>query len=242
VGDPVGADHAGVADVDHPGVGDVERDPKRHQECGPDRQPGDRRGRTQSLGAAEPDPQHAAEEIDERRIDERHRQPDVPRIERDLADPEREQHQQVEVDDSPPSPEVEQREEEDQRQRDPDVGGVQRVAELLRVAASHLPGDLVAGPGFADLAAAIVHEDLYDLLVAGEVADLPYERGLGLDTGLEATARGRLFGDLGRAVGDFDRLPRREVVCPGLLGEGSVEHRHGDRAGSALALRGDNRG
>ena len=54
------------------------------------------------------------------------------------------------MDHPPLAAEVEQAEEEDRRQRDPDVGGVQLVAELVRVAARHLPGDLITGPGLGD--------------------------------------------------------------------------------------------
>ena len=52
VGDPVGADHAGVADVDRAGVGDVEADPEADQEEGGDQQPGGRPDRPQPLAPA----------------------------------------------------------------------------------------------------------------------------------------------------------------------------------------------
>ena len=59
-------------------------------------------------------------------------------------------------------PPVEQPEEEDQRQRQPDIGRVELVAESARVAARHLPGHLVAGPGLAHRRGRVVDEHLGD--------------------------------------------------------------------------------
>ena len=175
-----------------------------------ERQPPGAQGRAQARAAAEAEPQHAAEQIDQRRIGERDRDPDLALVEVQLRDPEREQHQQVEVDDPQRAPEVEQAEEEHQRHRDPDVGRVQDVAELALVAAGHRPRDLVAGPRLADRAGHPVDLHLRDLAAVGRVPHLP-EAAVGLDRGGQATVAARLLGDVGIGVGDLDRPGRADL-------------------------------
>ena len=170
--------------------------------------------------AAEADPEHADQQVDERRVDERDRDADLAAVEEEVADPEAEQDQQVEVDQLPRPAEVEEAEEEQRRERDPDVPGVQRVAELALVAARHRPGDLVAGPRLADLAGLRVDVDLDDLLVAVEVADLPLLGRLRLHPDLEALAAvGRDLGDVLVAVRDPHGLLGRDLEALGRVGK-----------------------
>src|SRR6185295_7784361 len=70
-------------------------------------------------------------------------------------------------------PPVDQPEHEHRAERQEDVGGVELVPESARVAAGHLPRDLVAGPRLDHPAVAGVDEDQRHLLVAGEPGDLP---------------------------------------------------------------------
>ena len=205
VGDVVGADHPRIADVDHAGVGDVEGDSKAEQERAGEAQPDGRRRRPKPLpGAAEPHPEHPREEIDERRVGERHADADVGGVEEDRRDAERQQDQQVEVDDPPLAAQVEQAEQENRRERQPDVGGVQLVAELFRVAASHLPGDLVAGPRLAHRPGGVVDDHLHPLRPAVIEVHLP-GAGLGLRGGAEPPVAPALLGDLGIGASDANR-------------------------------------
>ena len=178
VGDPVGADHARVADVDRARVGHVEPDPEADQEEGRDQQPGRRPDRAQPL--APPAQRRSTAPGRAGRASggycERHRDADLGPVEEEVGDAEAEQDQQVEVGDPPGPPPVDQPEQEERAEGQEDVGRVELVAEGARVAARHLPGDLVAGPRLAHLAAARVDDDQRHLLVAGEVADLPVAR------------------------------------------------------------------
>ena len=162
------------------------------------------------LAPAEADPQHAREQVDEREVGERHRDADLAAVEEQVRDAEREQDEQVEVGDPAGPAEVEQADEEDQRHRDPDVGGVEHVAELPLVAARHRPGDLIAGPGLEDRPRVAVHLHLHDLVGAALVADLPEPVVVDLDRGHEPAVAGALLGDLRVGVGDLDRLRRRD--------------------------------
>ena len=107
-------------------------------------------GRMPLSPPAEPDPQRPAEEVEERRVLERDRDADFGPVEEEVGDAEAEQDEQVEVGDPPAAPPVDQPEQEERAERQEDVGGVELVAEGAGVAARHLPGDLVAGPGLAD--------------------------------------------------------------------------------------------
>ena len=211
VGDPVGADRARVADVDHARVGDVDRDPEGDQEDRGEPEPAHRQRRPQPLAAAEADPEHPCEQIDERRVDQRDRDADLAAVEEGLRDPEREQHQQVEVGDPPRAAEVEEAGEEHQRHRDPDPGRVEHVPELGLVAARHRPGDLIAGPGLGDRPGAAVDLDLRHLVVAVLVADLPEVVVVDRDRRGQLAVAGALLGDLRVRVGDLDRLRRRDA-------------------------------
>ena len=146
--DLLGAGDPRVADVDHARVGEVQRHPERDREQARDDQEHPRRARPQArlAAAAEPHPQHAPEEVEERRVDERRADADLARVEEDLAHPEAEEHEQVEVGDPKRLSPVEKAEEEDERERDPHPRRVQRVAELALVAARHRPRDLHPRP------------------------------------------------------------------------------------------------
>ena len=170
VGDLVGADHARVADVDDARVGEVAGEAEGDQGDDRHRHRPDRQARSQALAgravepvAAEADPEHADQQVDEQRIDDRDRGADLGGVEERLADPEREQDEQVEVDPLAPAPEVPEAEQEDERQRDPDVGGVEDVPELAGLAARHRPVDGRAGPRLGRLAGLAVDDDEVDL-------------------------------------------------------------------------------
>ena len=146
VRDPVGADHAGVADVDHVRVGDVEPDPEPEQEDrGGDQHPDRPDGRAARRPVAQADPDAAREQPREPRVDERHRGEDVAVVEEPERDREREQHQQVEVPQRERPPPVDQAEQEDRAEAEPDRVAVDLLAaERPGQAARHRPGDLRA--------------------------------------------------------------------------------------------------
>ena len=205
VDEVVGPDHAGVADVDDPRVRDVQGDAKAEEKRAADREPRRGRGGPQALpGAAEPHPDHPRQEVEQRRVGERDADPDVALVEVDLRDPERQQDEQVQVDHPPLAAEVEEAEEEDPGQRQPDVRRVQLVAELVRVAAGHLPGDLVAGPRLGDPPGRVVHDHLHPLGPVRVEVHLP-GAGLGGRGRLEMAPALPLRGDLRVGAGDPDR-------------------------------------
>ena len=197
MGDPVGADRACVPDVDGPRVGDVDRQPEGDQHDRREPDPAHRHRWAQALATAPADPEHPHQQVDERRVGERDRDPDLAAVEVVLRDPEREQDEQVEVGDPYRTAEVEQAGEKDQRQRDPHVGGVEDMAELALVAARHRPGDLIAGQRLGDRPGVRVDLDLRNLVVAVLVADLPEPVVVDLDRGRQAPVAGGLRGDLG---------------------------------------------
>jgi hypothetical protein len=135
----------------------------------------------------------------------------------------RHQNEQVEVGQAERPTPVEQAEEEDRAEGQPDVGRVDHPAEGARVAARHSPGDLVARPRLADLAARRVDYHLDDLLAAGEEPDLPEPGGIvaaGRRAEIGVLARSRLR--LRISLRDLDRSglgdPRgRRGRCRGLL-------------------------
>ena len=155
VGDPVGADDARVADVDRARVGDVEPDPEAHQEERRDQQPGRRPDRAQPLpAAAEPDPQRPAEQVEQHRVlTSGTETPISARLKKkwETPKPSRTSRSRLATRQRPAP--VDQADQEDRAERQEDVGRVELVAEGARVAARHLPGDLVAGPRLLDLAA-----------------------------------------------------------------------------------------
>ncbi len=147
--DPAGSDHAGVADVDDAArrLG-VQPDPEAEQEHGRDGEHPDGPQRAQHASAApKADPGRAAEEVEERRIGERHAREDVPAVEERERHGEGEQREEIEVPQRERPPQVGQAEQEDRAQREPDVPAVEgAAAERARAAAGHLPGDLWTGP------------------------------------------------------------------------------------------------
>ena len=206
VGDVVGADHAGVADVDDAGVGDVEGDSKAEQE-----RAGDAPARRSAPTAEAPPrrrgtPPRASARADRRAAGRRAGTltPMLAALKKIAEMPNEQQDEQVEVDDPPLAAPVEEAEQEDRRERQPDVGSVELVAELVGVAAGHLPGDLVAGPRLAHRPGGIVDDHLHPLRPAGVEVHLP-GAGLGLRRGAEPPVAPALLGDLGVGAGDPDR-------------------------------------
>ena len=244
VGDLVGADHARVADVDDAGVGEVAGQPQRDQADHGDGHQPDRHRRAQPLPrpavaavAAEADPEHADEQVGERRVVERHRDADLGGVEEGLADPEAEQDEQIEVDPLTPAAEVPEAEQEDQGERDPDVGRVEDVAELAALAARHRPVDGRPRPGLGRDAGLAVDDDQVDLLVVEVVADLPDVDGLGAQRCGQPIGGGQLGlagEDLRILIGDPERLLGADLVVGGLVGEAA---RHRGRAAETRAGR-----
>ena len=235
VGDPLGADHARIADVDHVGVGDVQRDAKAEQEHHAERKPGWRdqqAWRCRGFGPrlpAMPDPrqrQHAREQIDERRIDKRRGGIDVRVVEEGQRHREGQQHEQVEVQQTPGFAPVEERHEEQEAHRDPDVQRVHVPAKSARIAARHRPGDLKAGPLFEHVAGVVGDDHQADLLVLlGEVADLPAAGTLQIDVAEGAGIFGPHGAHLRQTVGDLQYPVGRAVAS----GRGRVRVGHGNR-------------
>ena len=148
VRDPVGADHARVADVDHVRVADVQPDPEAGEEDRRRRRAARPARRRRRAGAGRaPDPDAAREQPDERRVDERHRREDVAVVEEPERDREREQHEQVEVAQREQPPPVDEAEQEHGAEAEPDRVAVDLLAaERARAAARHLPRDLRPRP------------------------------------------------------------------------------------------------
>ena len=123
VGDPVGADDAGVADVDHAGCADVERDAEEQQEDQRRGQQPDRgAGAQPAIGAptAKADPEHARQQIDQRRVGERNREVGVEvLVPKPGARDEAQQDEQIQMGDPSRPAEVEQAEYEHRRERKP---------------------------------------------------------------------------------------------------------------------------
>ena len=121
VGDPLGADHPGEADVDHVRVPPVEADPEPAEEHGrADQQPDRPHGRASRGAVLLPDPEAAREQPDEARVDERHRGEDVAAVEEPERDRERQHHQQVDRpqrEEPPPVDEADQEERAEARAR-----------------------------------------------------------------------------------------------------------------------------
>ena len=225
VGDAVGADHPCVADVDHAGVGDVEADAEAHQEQGGDHQPHRRPDRPQALSPPpQPDPETAAQQVEEDRVDERDRDADLGTVEEVVGDAEAEQDEQVEVGDTPEPPPVDQAEEEDRAERQEDVGRVEPVAKGAGVSARHLPGHLIAGPRLEHLAAVGVDQNQRQLVAAFEVGDLPMPF-LHRRTRPEVRMVALLLDDLRIPVGNLNRFRRTDLPCISRSGARSHQHR-----------------
>ncbi len=220
--DPVGAGDAREPHVDNSRVRDVERQPERDREQADDEQGKPRSGgaKTRRFARAEADPQHSPEEVEERRVGERRAHPDLAGVEEDLTDAEAQQHQQVEVRDPQWLSPVEQAEEEDERERDPHPRCVQGMAELALVPTRHRPCDLYPGPGLEDLACAAVDDDLHDLGVVVEEADLPVPVVADLLARFEPAELGRELGHLRLLSSDLIRLAPGDRELGGRLGIG----------------------
>ena len=184
----VGADDARVPDVDHVRADDVEPAADAEQEHGRDAEHADGDGQAQRrrLTPARPrdrDAEHAREQVDEQRIDERDRDADLGRVEERVGDREREQHREVEVQQPQRRARVGHREQRAQRQPDPPRVG--DAAECPGPAARHRPLHLVARPALEHAPAAVVEDGLRQLLRApmatlgrGVERDLPEPVGL----------------------------------------------------------------
>ena len=174
MGDPVSADNAGVADVDRARISDVEPDPKADQKERGDQQPGRRPdGPNPIAAAAKADPKRPAESGRasggycsgtetpiSARLKKKFETPKPSKTRRSrLATRQRRRQSK--------------RPTERARRSAGTHRGVELVAEGAGVAAGHLPGNLIAGPRFTDLARQRVDDDQGHLLVGGEVADLP---------------------------------------------------------------------
>ena len=181
-----------------------------------------------------------AEQIDERDVLERHRDADLGPVEEEVGDAEAEQEEQVEVrDPAQPAP-VDQAEQEDRAEGEEDVGRVELVAEGAGVAARHLPGDLVAGPGLAHDALAGSTIDQRHLLVVGEVGDLPVAVDLVGAVG-QRRVLGALLDRLGVVGGDSGSLRRALIsraVDRGRSDQAGCKPRVLSRAGGPRAVHG----
>ena len=165
VDDPLGADHARVADVDHVRALDVEPDPEageedRGAEQHPDRPA--RRAGVPRLRTPIHDP--AQHHPDEQRIEERHRREHVAVVEVPERGGRREEEEQVEIAERERPPPVAEPDEEDEAERSPDPRVVdRRAAERARRAARHPPRHLRAGPRLGHGAGRVDHRALGDL-------------------------------------------------------------------------------
>ena len=115
------------------------------------------------------DPRHAAQQVEERRVGERHRREDLALVEEVERDPEREQDEQVEVPDRERLAQVGEAEEEDEAEPAPDPRVVDLAAEGAVVAAGHLPRHLRARPRLRHRARRVVHLGEHDLARVREV-------------------------------------------------------------------------
>ena len=177
----VGPDHAGVPDVDDTRVADVHPDPKSDERDQTDREPAHRDEQAQRLTrspAPEREQQHPHEPVDQERIGERHRQPEVGLVEERQRDREAEQHHEVKLQQRrAAAAQAQERKDEQHTHRHPEPRMVELVAERARSPSSHRPGDLEPGPGLGRRAGDVVDDHLGDLVPArGEPAHLPPSR------------------------------------------------------------------
>lgn len=140
-----------------------------------------------------------------------------------MRDTEAEQEEKVEIRQPPRAPPVDQPEEEDRAEGQEDIGGVEPVAERAGIAASHLPGDLVAGPRLAHPARGRVDDRQRHLVVPGEPGDLPVAVDL-VDAVGQPAVLTALLGDAGIVRGDRGGLLSRDPLF-GCLGERRQEQR-----------------
>ena len=146
VRDPLGADHAGEADVDHVRVPPVEADPEAADEHGrADQQPDRPHGRASRRAIFLPDPEAPRDQPDQAWIDERHRGEDVAAVEEPERNREREHHQQVNRAQREGPPPVDEPDQEERAEPEPVRIGVDLpAAERAGSSACHSPSDLRA--------------------------------------------------------------------------------------------------
>ena len=177
--DALAADDARVADVDHVRVLDVEADPEAEQEDGRAGQQPDRpdRARLRRPAGAHAAPDHPSKQVEQRRVDDRHRREDVALVEVPERDAEREQGDQIQVPQRQRSAEVGQPDQEGGAEPEPDREAVDLLSpERAGRAARHLPGDLRACPGLDDLSGRVLDaagRDLPDAVDGRPDLDLP---------------------------------------------------------------------
>ena len=216
---PVGAHGARVADVDDGRVERVQPQPETDQE---DRQRRQRPGRQAARArlarsCAQPDPDEARDQVEHRRVLQRHRPEHEATLEVPERDRERQERDEVERAQRPDAPPVHQRDQEDRAEREPEPRVVELAPEPALVAARHRPGHLRSRPGVQHLARAVVDLDLSDLAVL-----LPrvHVHRPGVERRVVARELRVLVeaphpvGDLGVAQRDADhRRPPRDAGC-----------------------------
>ncbi len=185
---------------------------------------------------AAPEHEHANEQIDERRVHQRHRRVDVRVVEERERHRQRQQHEQVEVQQPQRAAEVEERQHEQHAQRQPYVQRVHVPAERPAVAACHRPRHLEAGPLFEHPAGGVVDDDLPDLLlaVAREVAHLPAKRALQVGAAVGAGIFPAHGAHLRQRICDLKDAVRRQHAT----GRRSVGRHHRHRRFRARGLAG----
>ena len=182
-------------------------------------------------------------QVDERRVDERDREPDLRVVEEGQRDREAGQDQQVQVPQRRPSPPRDERGDEQDAERDPDVPGVDAAAERARIAAGHRPRHLEARPGLGHRAGVVVDVDLEQLalgLGVREPADLPGRGALGVLVGDGLGVPAQLGLDSGIGGGAAQHLVGGEPVAAGRRVGVGHQHRRpggGDRGGDRLGHR-----
>jgi len=98
VDDPLGADHARIADVDDVRALDVEPDPETGEEDRrAEQRPDGPDGRAGRATVREPDPEAAHHDPDEQRVEERYGREDVAVVEEPERRGRREEEEEVEV-------------------------------------------------------------------------------------------------------------------------------------------------
>ena len=172
-------------------------------------------------------PQHAPEQVHQRRVGQRHRRVDVGVVEERQRHRERQQHEQVQMQQLQRPARVDEREQEQQAQRQPDVQRVDVPAERARIAARHRPGDLEPGPLFEHSPGGVGDDHLPDLLGAapGEEAHLPAQRALQVGAAVGAG----VFGPDGLHL--RQRVRDRQDPVGRQLAPGRRDFRVGDRDG-----------
>ena len=243
VDDAVGPHGPRVAHVDHVRVGHVQADPEGHEEHQRHRQHRHWEvGNEPPLPLARPEAceQHPHQQIEQHRVDQRHRHTDLSPVEEHVRGPEGKQHEQVEVQQPQRPAEVDERQQEEQAQGKPDVGRVQGAPEGALAPAGHGPGHLIAPPLLEHGTRAVVHLDLRDLLAVTEEAHLPAAGAVGVGVGPQRPLP-PLGPHLLRPLGDARDLARAAVVVGRRLGLGLRRLEVGRLGGAGSAESGQRR-